>query len=151
MNNSFQSTSPSAYVPPTLRTDGRLGYLTPDQTEKLKQLWICIYDIFDGKATFDQAAPTSFKGQVREEDAPEAPSSGPLGWFGRSFRNNGPTGPRFNGQDLYKSFWAFMTQDHPDTVLLKVPPLLPSTHTHTHLYPFACSSGNDPDTSPLPQ
>ncbi|KAF9345128.1 hypothetical protein BGX34_005007 [Mortierella sp. NVP85] len=119
MNSSFQSTSPSAYVPPTLRTDGRLGYLTPDQTEKLKQLWICIYDIFDGKATFDQSAPTSFKGQVREEETPEAPSSGPLGWFGRNFKNNGPTGPRFTGQDLYKSFWAYMTQDHPDTVLLK--------------------------------
>ncbi|KAG0227809.1 CRAL-TRIO domain-containing protein [Mortierella sp. GBAus27b] len=109
--------SPSSYVQPVLRTDGRLGHLTPEQVDKLKEFWICVYDIFDGKMTFDQTAPTSFKGQVREEDTET--TAGVLSWFGRSFRGTTTSTVRFSGQDLYKAFWKMIIMEHPDAVLLK--------------------------------
>ncbi|KAF9948760.1 hypothetical protein BGZ65_007852 [Modicella reniformis] len=123
MYSSSSSSSSSAfstptYIPPILRTDGRLGHLTPEQTEKLKLLWIQLFDIFDGKTPFDQSAPTSFKGQAREDDSPGA---GPLqlyAWFGR-WRNSSSLTQRFTGEELYNSFWKLPLLEHPDSVILK--------------------------------
>ncbi|KAI1302999.1 hypothetical protein EDD11_005452 [Mortierella claussenii] len=113
-----------AYVQPVLSTDGRLGHLTVEQTEKLKQFWIRLYDIFDGNTAFDQAAPSSFKGQARDDDnANEAAIVQTSGWFGRGKSapesSSGPVAPRFTGQDLYRAFWKLAMMDHPDSVVLK--------------------------------
>ncbi|KAF9091047.1 hypothetical protein BGX27_002083, partial [Mortierella sp. AM989] len=116
--------SESTYVKPTLPTDGRLGHLTPEQTEKLKQFWVRLYEIFDDKATFDQTAPSSFKGQAREgEEAAPAPEK--KGWFsrGKSASESGTEvvapAPRFSGKDMYEAFWKVTMMDHPDLIALK--------------------------------
>lgn len=113
----------STYVKPAIITDGRLGHLTPEQTEKLQQFWVRLYDIFDGKTAFDQTAPSSFKGQARDEDAGAAPAP-KSGWFGRgksaSESSSAPVAPRFTGQDLYVCFWKLTMMDHPDLIVLKV-------------------------------
>ncbi|KAI9233650.1 MAG: CRAL-TRIO domain-containing protein [Podila humilis] len=112
----------SAYVKPAVITDGRLGHLTPEQTEKLQQFWVRLYDIFDGKTPFDQTAPSSFKGQARDEDAGAAPAP-KASWFGRgksaSESSSAPVPPRFTGQDLYVCFWKLTMMDHPDLIILK--------------------------------
>ncbi|KAF9583518.1 hypothetical protein BGW38_009285 [Lunasporangiospora selenospora] len=115
----------STYVQPVPVTDGRLGHLTPEQTEKLQQFWVRLYDIFDGKTAFDQTAPSSFKGQNRDEDTPkEAPKSG--GWFSRGkatpaaeTASVSEPAPRFTGADLYKTYWKLTMMDHPDLIVLK--------------------------------
>ncbi|KAG0231223.1 hypothetical protein BGW42_000378 [Actinomortierella wolfii] len=117
--------STSTYVQPTIPTEGRLGHLTPEQTAMLQQFWVRLYDIFDGKAQFDQTAPSSFKGQARDEDAPAQPEK--KGWFGRSKKEASTSSsssttepaPRFTGQDLYKTFWKLTMMDHPDMIVLK--------------------------------
>lgn len=113
----------STYVKPAVITDGRLGHLTPEQTEKLQQFWVRLYDIFDGKTPFDQTAPSSFKGQARDEDAGASPAP-KAGWFSRgksvSESSSAPVAPRFTGQDLYSCFWKLTMMDHPDLIVLKV-------------------------------
>ncbi|KAG0085831.1 hypothetical protein BGZ92_008685 [Podila epicladia] len=110
----------STYVKPAVITDGRLGHLTPEQTEKLQQFWIRLYEIFDGKIPFDQTAPSSFKGQARDEDAGAAPAP-KAGWFsrGKSESSSAPVTLRFTGQDLYTCFWKLTMMDHPDLIVLK--------------------------------
>ncbi|GJJ75557.1 hypothetical protein EMPS_07915 [Entomortierella parvispora] len=115
----------STYVKPVLPTEGRLGHLTPEQTEKLQQFWVRLYDIFDGKTQFDQTAPSSFKGQARDEDTP-APAPAKSGWFGRSKSTETASektvaapAPRFTGAELQKTFWKLTMMDHPDLILLK--------------------------------
>ncbi|KAG0006011.1 hypothetical protein BGZ80_008582 [Entomortierella chlamydospora] len=117
----------STYVQPTLPTDGRLGHLTPEQTEKLKQFWVRLYDIFDGKTAFDQTAPSSFKGQAREDEGEPAPAPEKKGWFGRgksaseSSTASAPVAAtaRFSGNDIYQAFWKVTMMDHPDLIALK--------------------------------
>ncbi|KAG0055925.1 hypothetical protein BGZ83_007048 [Gryganskiella cystojenkinii] len=58
----------STYKHPPQSTDGRLGYLTSRQIEKLQQFWIKLYDIFDSKTPFDQSAPSSYKGQPLDDE-----------------------------------------------------------------------------------
>ncbi|KAG0361664.1 CRAL-TRIO domain-containing protein [Gamsiella multidivaricata] len=121
---STAAAAPSTYVQPVLSTDGRLGHLTEEQTEKLKQFWVRLFDIFDGKALFDQTAPSSFKGQAREEDNGEIAPAQKSGWFGRgkSASESGSAivvAPQFTGQDLYKAFWKMIMMDHPDLIVLK--------------------------------
>ncbi|KAF9201677.1 hypothetical protein BGZ49_008107 [Haplosporangium sp. Z 27] len=121
--------SESTYVQPTLPTDGRLGHLTPEQTEKLKQFWARLYEIFDDKATFDQTAPSSFKGQAREAEGEAAPAPEKKGWFGRGKSASesstsgaavaAPVAPRFSGNDIYVAFWKVTMMDHPDLIALK--------------------------------
>ncbi|KAF9917755.1 hypothetical protein FBU30_000546 [Linnemannia zychae] len=108
------------YVLPVLPTDGRLGHLTQEQTVKLQQFWVRLYDIFDGKTPVDQTVPSSFKGQARDEEGGDgAPAK--AGWFGRSkpAAESAPVGPRFTGADLYKTFWKLTMMDHPDLIVLK--------------------------------
>ncbi|KAG0343997.1 hypothetical protein BG004_004841 [Podila humilis] len=104
------------YVQPILPTDGRLGHLTEEQTIQLQQFWGRLFDIFDGKAPFDQTVPSSFKGQARDEDPNAAPKSG---WFGRKAASESSTAPRFTGQDLKLCFWKLTMMDHPDLIVLK--------------------------------
>lgn len=106
-----------SYVQPILPTEGRLGHLTPEQTEKLQQFWVRLYDIFDGKTPFDQTVPSSFKGQARDEDAAAAPK---VGWFGRRSASESSSAPRFTGEDLKQCFWKLTMMDHPDVIVLKV-------------------------------
>ncbi|KAF8934051.1 hypothetical protein BGZ58_005971 [Dissophora ornata] len=116
----------STYVQPVVITDGRLGHLTPEQTEKLQQFWVRLYDIFDGKTEFDQTAPSSFKGQSRDDDTPATPSTEKKsGWFSRgkaaapeAAAKEAPA-PRFTGAELYKTFWKLTMMDHPDLIILK--------------------------------
>lgn len=121
----------STYVQPVVPTEGRLGHLTPEQTEKLQQFWVRLYDIFDGKTQFDQTAPSSFKGQNRDEDTPStpAPEKKSGGWFGRGKAAEAPKekaaevaapAPRFSGADIQKAFWKLTMMDHPDLIILKV-------------------------------
>ncbi|KAF9314898.1 hypothetical protein BG003_003707 [Podila horticola] len=105
-----------SYVQPILPTEGRLGHLTPEQTEKLQQFWVRLYDIFDGKTPFDQTVPSSFKGQARDEDAAAAPK---VGWFGRRSASESSSAPRFTGEDLKQCFWKLTMMDHPDVIVLK--------------------------------
>jgi hypothetical protein len=58
----------STYTSPPQSNDGRLGYLTNDQVEKLQQFWIKLYEIFDGRTPFDQSAPSSYKGQPLDDN-----------------------------------------------------------------------------------
>ncbi|KAG0075120.1 CRAL/TRIO domain protein [Linnemannia elongata] len=120
----------STYVQPVAPTEGRLGHLTPEQTEKLQQFWVRLYDIFDGKTQFDQTAPSSFKGQNRDEDTPAtpAPEKKSGGWFGRGKAAEAPKekaaevaapAPRFSGADIQKAFWKLTMMDHPDLIILK--------------------------------
>lgn len=116
----------STYIKPVVPTEGRLGHLTVEQTEKLQQFWVRLYDIFDGKTQFDQTAPSSFKGQNRDDDAPAPVPEKKSGWFGRG-KAAEPTeapkeaaAPRFTGADLQKAFWKLTMMDHPDLILLKV-------------------------------
>ncbi|KAF9289103.1 hypothetical protein BGZ68_010058 [Mortierella alpina] len=110
------------YVPPVVLTEGRLGHLNQEQIEKLKQFWERLYDIFDGKTPFDQTAPSSFKGQARDEEGDAAPAQ-KSGWFGRSKSasetSSAPVAPRFTGKDLYRTFWKLTMMDHPDLIVLK--------------------------------
>ncbi|KAF9114523.1 hypothetical protein BGX27_010580 [Mortierella sp. AM989] len=113
----------STYVQPVAPTEGRLGHLTPEQTEKLQQFWVRLYDIFDGKTEFDQTAPSSFKGQVRDEDTP-APEKKSGGWFGKKAApapEAKAVAPvvRFTGEDIKKAFWKMTMMDHPDLIVLK--------------------------------
>ncbi|KAF9322316.1 hypothetical protein BG006_002445 [Podila minutissima] len=112
----------STYVKPAVITDGRLGHLTPEQTEKLQQFWIRLYEIFDGKTPFDQTVPSSFKGQARDEESGAAPAP-KAGWFSRgksaSESSSAPVAPRFTGQDIYTCFWKLTMMDHPDLIVLK--------------------------------
>jgi hypothetical protein len=98
--------------------------LTPEQTEKLQQFWVRLYDIFDGKTQFDQTAPSSFKGQARDEDTPATPSTEKKGWFGRGKATSDAVtkeaAPRFTGAELQKTFWKLTMMDHPDMIVLKV-------------------------------
>jgi len=117
----------STYVKPVLPTEGRLGHLTPEQTEKLQQFWVRLYDIFDGKTQFDQTAPSSFKGQARDEATPATPAPAKSGWFGRGKATDAASekavaapAPRFTGAELHKTFWKLTMMDHPDLILLKV-------------------------------
>ncbi|KAG0080878.1 hypothetical protein BGZ93_010378 [Podila epicladia] len=107
-----------SYVPPVLPTEGRLGHLTPEQTEKLQQFWVRLYDIFDGKTPFDQTVPSSFKGQARDEDTAVAPKTG---WFNRRSASeaSSTSAPRFTGEDLKTCFWKLTMMDHPDLIVLK--------------------------------
>ncbi|KAI8604360.1 CRAL/TRIO domain protein, partial [Dissophora ornata] len=110
------------YVMPVLPTEGRLGYLTPEQTQQLKQFWACLYDIFDGVVPFDQTAPSSLKGQIREDDSADGAVVQKSGWFGRTktvAAINVPEKIRFTGQDLQKAFWKTTMANHPDSVVLK--------------------------------
>ncbi|KAF9410843.1 hypothetical protein BGZ94_001514 [Podila epigama] len=109
------------YVQPTIPTDGRLGHLTPEQTEKLQQFWVRLYDIFDGKTAFDQTVPSSFKGQAREEEGANAAPAPKAGWFGRkaAAADAAPVGPRFTGEEFKKCFWKLTMMDHPDMIVLK--------------------------------
>ncbi|KAF9586127.1 hypothetical protein BGW38_009397 [Lunasporangiospora selenospora] len=112
----------STYVQPVLPTDGRIGHLTQEQTVKLQQMWARLYDIFDGNVPFDQTAPSSFKGQPREDETGGAAPAQKTGWFGRrapSESASAPVAPRFTGADLYKCFWKLTMMDHPDLILLK--------------------------------
>ncbi|KAG0304735.1 hypothetical protein BGZ99_002303, partial [Dissophora globulifera] len=113
----------STYIQPVPVTEGRLGHLTPEQTEKLQQFWVRLYDVFDGKTQFDQTAPSSFKGQAREDDAPATPSTEKKGWFSRSkaveTSSKEVAAPRFTGAELYKTFWKLTMMDHPDIIVLK--------------------------------
>ncbi|KAG0255085.1 hypothetical protein BG011_005327 [Mortierella polycephala] len=117
----------STYVKPVAPTEGRLGHLTPEQTEKLQQFWVRLYDIFDGKTAFDQTAPSSFKGQNRDDDAAAPAPVQKAGWFGRGKSSASLTGsekaaapaPRFSGADIYKAFWKLTMMDHPDLLVLK--------------------------------
>ncbi|KAG0348488.1 hypothetical protein BG005_011507 [Podila minutissima] len=114
----------STYVQPVAPTEGRLGHLTPEQTEKLQQFWVRLYDIFDGKTQFDQTAPSSFKGQARDTEE-AAPAEKKSGWFGRSkaaepaVEKAAAPAPRFTGDQLQKVFWKLTMMDHPDLILLK--------------------------------
>ncbi|KAF9973704.1 hypothetical protein BGZ73_003037 [Actinomortierella ambigua] len=117
--------STSTYVQPAVITEGRLGHLKPEQIAMLQQFWVRLYDIFDGKAQFDQTAPSSFKGQARDEDA-AAPQPEKKGWFGRGKKEASTSekapqevAPRFTGEDLYKTFWKLTMMDHPDMIVLK--------------------------------
>ncbi|KAG0255807.1 hypothetical protein BG011_004930, partial [Mortierella polycephala] len=122
------SAAVSTYIPTVLPTEGRLGHLTPEQTETLKQFWAQLYDVFNGKTPIDQTVPSSFKGQAREVEgddasaAPAAPAQKP-GWFSRgksaSETSTAPAAPRFTGQDLQKAFWKLTMMDHPDVLVLK--------------------------------
>jgi len=115
----------STYVKPVAPTEGRLGHLTPEQTEKLQQFWVRLYDIFDGKTQFDQTAPSSFKGQARDAEE-AAPVEKKSGWFGRSkaaepaAEKVAAPAPRFTGAQLQQTFWKLTMMDHPDLILLKV-------------------------------
>jgi len=126
MSSPAASTAPvSTYVPPVISTDGRLGHLTPEQTIKLQQFWVKLYDIFDGKVQFDQTAPSSFKGQAREEENADGTPVVPVqksGWFsrGKSASESGSVTPRFTGTQLQKTFWKVAMMDHPDLLVLKV-------------------------------
>ncbi|KAG0206006.1 hypothetical protein BGX28_002508 [Mortierella sp. GBA30] len=113
--------SNSTCVPPLLPTEGRLGYLTLEQSEKLKQFWARLYDVFDGKAPFDQTAPSSFKGQAREDDKEYSPApTQKTWWFGRSKSasesSSGPVAPRFTVEELHQAFWKLTMMDHPDMI-----------------------------------
>ncbi|KAG0043441.1 hypothetical protein BGZ83_011406 [Gryganskiella cystojenkinii] len=125
MSSPASSTAPvSTYVPPVISNEGRLGHLTAEQTIKLQQFWVKLYDIFDGKTQFDQTAPSSFKGQAREEENPDGTPAAPVqksGWFGRgkSASESGPVAPRFTGAQLHKTFWKLTMMDHPDLIVLK--------------------------------
>ncbi|KAF9908040.1 hypothetical protein EC991_010284 [Linnemannia zychae] len=113
----------STYVAPVLPVDGRLGHLTQEQTVKLQQFWARLYDIFDGKTPFDQTAPSSFKGQARDDgEGADAPAPAKTGWFGRgkAAESNGvAAAPRFTGAELHKTFWKLTMMDHPDLIVLK--------------------------------
>ncbi|GJJ68145.1 hypothetical protein EMPS_00491 [Entomortierella parvispora] len=124
MSSPAASTAPtSTYVQPVISTDGRLGHLTPEQTIKLQQFWVKLFDIFDGKVQFDQTAPSSFKGQAREEENADGTPAAPVqkaGWFGRrTASESGPVAPRFTGPQLQKTFWKVAMMDHPDLLVLK--------------------------------
>ncbi|KAF9126066.1 hypothetical protein BGW39_006961 [Mortierella sp. 14UC] len=114
----------TTYVAPVLPVDGRLGHLTQEQTVKLQQFWVRLYDIFDGKTPFDQTAPSSFKGQARD-DGENGDAAAPVktGWFGRSKAasesNGAVAAPRFTGAELHKTFWKLTMMDHPDLIVLK--------------------------------
>ncbi|KAF9947937.1 hypothetical protein BGZ65_008425, partial [Modicella reniformis] len=114
----------STYVQPVAPTEGRLGHLTPEQTEKLQQFWVHLFDVFDGNVQFDQTAPSSFKGQTRDDDTP-APATEKKGWFGRGKaegakeeKKEAPA-PRFTGAQLKLTFWKLTMMDHPDLLVLK--------------------------------
>ncbi|KAF9204176.1 hypothetical protein BGZ49_005597, partial [Haplosporangium sp. Z 27] len=117
----------STYVQPVAPTEGRLGHLTPEQTEKLQNFWVRLYEIFDGKAQFDQTAPSSFKGQSRDEDAPAPAAEKKSGWFGRGKAAATPAAEvakeapaaRFTGADIQLAFWKLTMMDHPDLIVLK--------------------------------
>ncbi|KAK3813492.1 MAG: CRAL/TRIO domain protein [Linnemannia elongata] len=119
----MSATANSTYVAPVLPTDGRLGHLTQEQTVKLQQFWVRLYDIFDGKTPFDQTAPSSFKGQARDEEGGDGtPAPAKTGWFGRSkaaSESAAPPAPRFTGAELHKTFWKLTMMDHPDLIVLK--------------------------------
>ncbi|KAF9431555.1 hypothetical protein BGZ76_000153 [Entomortierella beljakovae] len=114
----------STATAPVAPTQGRLGHLTPEQTEKLQQFWANLYDIFDGKVVIDQVAPSSFKGQNRDEDTP-APAEKKSGWFGKKAAAPAPVAapkeiaPKFTGEVLQKAFWKITMMDHPDLIILK--------------------------------
>lgn len=116
----------STYVQPVAPTEGRLGHLTPEQTEKLQQFWVRLYDVFDGKTQFDQTAPSSFKGQARDDEVPAAAPAEKKGWFGRGKGPEAATkkeeapAPRFTGEMLKHCFWKLTMMDHPDLLTLKV-------------------------------
>ncbi|KAF9931465.1 hypothetical protein FBU30_010081 [Linnemannia zychae] len=137
----------STYVPPAVSTEGRLGYLTPEQNLKLQEFWVRLYEIFDGKVDFDQSAPPSFKGQSQNADAASFYSSAPIsssssstvaqipaaqsaGWFGgfgpaaaagfvEAISSSEYVAPRFTGKQLHRIFWKITMMDHPDLVVLK--------------------------------
>ncbi|KAF9172264.1 hypothetical protein BGX20_005999 [Mortierella sp. AD010] len=116
----------STYVQPVAPTEGRLGHLTTEQTEKLQNFWIRLYDIFDGKTQFDQTAPSSFKGQARDDDAAAPAPEKKSGWFGRKEKaapaaeaTKEAPAVRFTGADLHKAFWKLTMMDHPDLIVLK--------------------------------
>ncbi|KAF9358913.1 hypothetical protein BGX34_008648 [Mortierella sp. NVP85] len=115
----------STYVQPVAPTEGRLGHLTPEQTEKLQQFWVRLYDVFDGKTAFDQTAPSSFKGQARDEEAPAEKTEKKSGWFGRKEetkkdeKKEVAAAPKFTGEMLHKTFWKLTMMDHPDLIVLK--------------------------------
>ncbi|KAF9144691.1 hypothetical protein BGX30_011891 [Mortierella sp. GBA39] len=119
----MSATANSTYVVPVLPTDGRLGHLTQEQTVKLQQFWVRLYDIFDGKTPFDQTAPSSFKGQARDEEGGDgAPAPVKTGWFGRgkaASESVAAPAPRFTGAEMYKTFWKLTMMDHPDLIVLK--------------------------------
>lgn len=120
----MSATANSTYVAPVLPVDGRLGHLTQEQTVKLQQFWVRLYDIFDGKTPFDQTAPSSFKGQARDEEGGDgAPAPAKTGWFGRgkaASETAAAPAPRFTGAELHKTFWKLTMMDHPDLIVLKV-------------------------------
>lgn len=167
----------SSYSPPSQATDGRLGYLTNQQVEKLQQFWVKLYEIFDGKTAFDQSAPSSYKGQPLDDEeadrmspdgscinsinsngsrngsisinggnygavatstppSPKSPKSS-SGWLsnnsnnsssisssssGNSRNRNSTVAPRFTGAQLHRTFWKLAMMEHPDMIVLKVPP-----------------------------
>ncbi|KAG0286704.1 hypothetical protein BGZ98_004979 [Dissophora globulifera] len=114
------SATPSVYVQPVLPTEGRLGYLTEGETEKLKQFWVRLFDIFDEKTPFDQTAPSSFKGQARDDENGDAAPVQKSGWFGRGkAADSAVEKPRFTGKDLHHTFWKMTMMDHPDMIVLK--------------------------------
>ncbi|KAF9430884.1 hypothetical protein BGZ94_002725 [Podila epigama] len=141
-SSSPPSTPASSLAQPTVVPEGRLGNLTPEQTEKLRQFWLCLYDVFDGKTPFDQTVPSSSKGQTREQsvyrDTASAPGSSshlappaaPVNkraslWLGRSKAPQEVsssivhTMPRFTGRDMYLCFWRLVMMDHPDRLVLR--------------------------------
>ncbi|KAG0040687.1 hypothetical protein BGZ82_011225 [Podila clonocystis] len=92
----------STYVKPVAPTEGRLGHLTPEQTEKLQQFW----------------------GQARDAEE-AAPAEKKSGWFGRGkaaepvAEKAAAAAPRFTGDQLQKVFWKLTMMDHPDLIILK--------------------------------
>lgn len=117
---------------PAIFTDGQLGHLTPEQTEKLQTFWVRIYEVFDGDVEIDQTVPTSFKGQ----EAPSTPvekveKAEKRGWLFRKTSSPAPPSPapsesskdiskiRFTGADIQKAFWRVTMMTHPDVFVLK--------------------------------
>ena len=131
----------STYVQPVAPTEGRLGHLTPEQTEKLQQFWVRLYDVFDGKTAFDQTAPSSFKGQARDDDVPAEKTEKKSGWFGRkeetkSEEKKVAPAPKFTGEMLQKTFWKLTMMDHPDLIILKVCEPRPLIIVHASMQPL---------------
>lgn len=110
----FTKYSSTLHSPP-VRNSSHLDLLTPEQTEMLQETLDPPLRYFDGKTPFDQTVPSSFKGQVRDEEGTTLKA----GWFGRRSASE-VSSRRFFGEVLKMCFWKLAMMDHPDILILKV-------------------------------
>jgi hypothetical protein len=121
---------------------GRPGNLTPDQENKLKEMWAQTLEIFgvapEGTHTNGTATPTTIPG-TPEPVADKKPKSKGMKLFGRKNKDSSDSGSGADGgndkhgqaqefqqalasqkpEELREAFWSMVKHDHPDALLLR--------------------------------